>query len=263
MQWNVLLVTAVTVVCMVIAVWGLSVKIRDASIVDIFWGFGFVVIAWVTRATATGNSTRQWILVACTTLWGLRLSAYLFWRNHGKGEDFRYRAMRKKHGAAFAAKSLYTVFLLQGLLMWIVSLPVQTGQMYVSPNGLGAYGVFGVGLFAFGLAFETIGDFQLARFKANPESAGKVMDRGLWGWTRHPNYFGDYCVWWGLFFIAVRGGWGVVPSAIGPMVMSILLTRVSGVPMLEHTMAQRRPGYVEYVARTSPFFPRRPKRAAE
>jgi steroid 5-alpha reductase family enzyme len=258
MEFGVVGACAVAVLVLVVSVWVLSVRLRDASIVDIIWGFGFVVIAWVARATANGVPARQWLLVACTTIWGLRLSAYLFWRNHGKGEDFRYRAMRKKHGEKFAMISLRTVFLTQGFLMLIVSLPVQLGQMPGRPTSLGPLAWVGVALWAVGLAFETIGDAQLARFKAHPDSAGKVMDRGLWSWTRHPNYFGDFCVWWGLFLIAAETRLGLA-SFVGPLAMSVLLIRVSGVPMLEKTIGRRRPGYAEYVDRTSAFFPRPPR----
>jgi steroid 5-alpha reductase family enzyme len=168
--------------------------------------------------------------------------------------------MRKKHGDKFAMISLRTVYLTQGLLMLLVSLPVQFGQMADRPTRLGPLAWIGVALWAVGLAFETIGDLQLARFKAQPDSAGKVMDRGLWSWTRHPNYFGDFCVWWGLFVIAAETRLGLA-SFVGPLIMSVLLIRVSGVPMLEKTIGRRRPGYAEYVERTSGFFPRPPRRA--
>lgn len=261
MQASVFLATALAVLLAVVSLWVVSVRIKDASIVDIFWGLGFVLIAWVTRFVADGDGVRQNVLVLCTTLWGVRLGAYLFWRNHGKGEDYRYRAMRKKHGDRFPIVSLRTVYLTQGLLMWIVSMPLQLGQMKTSPTGLGVVGIIGIAFWAVGLAFESIGDWQLARFKADPASAGKVMDRGLWSWTRHPNYFGDVCVWWGLFLIAVRPGGFTIAAIIGPIVMTGLLLKVSGVPMLERTIGRRRPGYTEYIARTSSFFPRPPKRS--
>ncbi len=262
MQWNVLVATAIAVTALMLFVWALSVKLRDASIVDIVWGLGFVLIAWVSRIFADGDRVRQTTLVICTTLWGVRLGAYLYWRNHGNGEDFRYQAMRRKHGDRFAVVSLYTVFAFQGVMMWVVSLPVQLGQMRPSTAGLGLLGILGIALWSVGIGFETVGDLQLARFKANPASKGQVMDRGLWAWTRHPNYFGDFCVWWGLFLIAARGGSFVYISIVGPIIMSTLLIRVSGVPMLEKTMSKRRPGYAEYAARTSAFFPRPPSKRA-
>lgn len=258
MEASVLLWTVLAVVLLMVSTWTLSLVLKDASIVDIVWGFGFVVVAWVARLTAHGVGSRQNLLVACTTIWGLRLGGYLFWRNHGKGEDFRYRAMRKHYGPRFPLISLLTVFGLQGVLMWTVSMPVQLGQMPNRPS-LGILAFVGAALWLIGVVFETVGDVQLARFKARLDSKGKVMDSGLWAWTRHPNYFGDFCVWWGLFLIAAEtrlGLWG----AIGPIVMSILLLRVSGVAMLEKTITKRRPGYAEYVARTSAFFPRPPRR---
>jgi steroid 5-alpha reductase family enzyme len=259
MQWSVLLASAGAICVLMVSMWVLSVKVRDASIVDIIWGFGFVMVAWVARAVADGNRSRQNLLVFCATLWGLRLAGYLFWRNHGKGEDYRYRAMRKKFGARFPIVSLYSVFGLQGLLMFVVSLPLQLGQMPKRP--LGATAFVGVALWVVGLLFETVGDAQLARFKSDPSSAGQVMDKGLWAWTRHPNYFGDCCVWVGLTLIAVDAGGVAWAGIVGGIAMTILLVRVSGVPMLEKTIGRRRPGYAEYVARTSGFIPRPPRRS--
>jgi steroid 5-alpha reductase family enzyme len=190
-------------------------------------------------------------------VWGLRLAGYLLWRNAGHGEDPRYVAMRRHWGPRFPIISLVTVFALQGVLMWIVSLPVQLAQL--EPGGpIGVLDGLGVLLFAVGLTFESLGDWQLARFKADPKSAGQVMDRGLWRYTRHPNYFGDFCVWWGLFLIALSTPYGPW-SIVGPIVMSFFLMRVSGVPMLERSIGKRRPGYAEYARKTSTFFPRPPR----
>ncbi len=258
MQWSVLGAVAAAICVLMFLTWLLSVKLKDASIVDIIWGFGFVVVAWVSRAVADGNSERQNLLVVCATLWGVRLAGYLYWRNHGKGEDFRYRAMRKKFGERFPVVSLYSVFGLQGVLMFVVSMPLQLGQM--PTRALGATAIIGTLFWIVGLAFETIGDSQLARFKAGPDNAGKVMDKGLWAWTRHPNYFGDCCVWTGLTLIAMDGGGVALASIIGGVAMTVLLVRVSGVPMLEKTIGRRRPGYAEYIARTSSFIPRPPKK---
>lgn len=259
MQWSVLAASAAAICVLMLTMWLVSVKLHDASIVDIVWGFGFVVVAWVSRLVADGNVKRQNLLVVCTTLWGLRLAGYLYWRNHGKGEDFRYRAMRKKFGNRFPVVSLYSVFGLQGVLMFVVSLPLQLGQM--PSRKLGALAFVGVAFWLVGLVFESVGDWQLARFKADPASAGQVMDRGLWAWTRHPNYFGDCCVWIGLTLIAVDAGGVAWAGIVGGVAMAILLVRVSGVPMLEKTIGRRRPGYAEYVARTSSFIPRPPKRS--
>jgi len=213
----------------------------------------------VGRIVGDGNDARQWLITLLTTLWGLRLAGYLAWRNTGHGEDFRYRSMRKRWGSRFPVVSLVTVFGLQGTLMWIVSLGVQLGQADATPD-LGVLALIGVLVYAVGLFFEVIGDAQLTKFKADPNSAGKVMDKGLWRYTRHPNYFGDACVWWGLALIAAEtggGAWGL----IGAAVMSFFLRRVSGVTMLERSLKKRREGYAEYIARTSPFLPRPPKRS--
>lgn len=249
---------AVLIAVVMLATWLLSLALRNASIVDIAWGLGFVGVAWVVRLTVDGNPGRQWLLTGLTTAWGLRLAGYLFWRNHGKGEDFRYRAMRKRWGARFGAVSLVTVFTLQGALMWVVSLPVQLGQARVSPD-LGVVTIIGVVVFGIGLVFESVGDVQLAQFKARPENQGRVMDRGLWRYTRHPNYFGDACVWWGLALIAAETGLGAV-GLIGAGVMNVLLLRVSGVALLEKSLVKRRDGYADYIERTSSFFPLPPKR---
>jgi steroid 5-alpha reductase family enzyme len=258
---SVLLASAGAIVVLMLGTWLLSLAWRDASIVDPVWPLGFVVVAWVTRAVAAGHGdpTRQWVLVAMTTIWGLRLSGYLAWRKHGAPEDPRYQAMRRHFGARFGLISLVTVFALQGTLMWIVSLPVQLGQTERSPE-LGALAFAGIALWLLGVTFESVGDAQLARFKADPASEGQVMDRGLWRYTRHPNYFGDTCVWWGIALVAAETGVGAI-GIVGAVVMTVLLVRVSGVPMLERSMAKRRPGYTEYVARTSAFIPRPPRRA--
>ena len=258
MQWSVLGASAAAICVLMFAMWLVSLKLKDASIVDIIWGFGFVMVAWVARAVADGNAERQNLLVVCTTIWGLRLAGYLFWRNHGKGEDYRYKAMRKKFGNRFPIVSLYSVFGFQGLMMFVVSMPLQLGQM--PKRILGVAAIIGSVFWIVGLAFETIGDSQLARFKADPSNAGKVMDKGLWAWTRHPNYFGDCCVWIGLTLIAMDGGGVALASIVGGVAMTVLLVRVSGVPMLEKTIGRRRPGYAEYIARTSSFIPRPPKK---
>ncbi len=252
------LVVAAGAVAAVMAItWLASLVRRDASLVDRAWGLGFVTVAVAVRVAVDGHATRQWLLVGMTALWGLRLSAYLTWRNWGRGEDFRYQAMRRHHGARFWWLSLVTVFAGQGVLMWVVALPVTLGQVSDQP-GIGALAIVGVVLWALGLAFETVGDAQLARFKADPENAGQVMDRGFWRYTRHPNYFGDACVWWGIALVAAEHGVGAI-GIVGAVVMTVLLRRVSGVPLLERSMAKRRPGYAEYVARTSAFIPRPPK----
>ncbi len=250
-------ITLGVVVALMITVWLVSVVVRDASIVDIVWGLGFVLIA-LLGAFLGAETPRARLVGALTAIWGMRLALHLFQRNRGKGEDYRYRAMRRRWGPRFPVISLVTVFLLQGTLMWIVSLPVQAAQIAITPARLTVVDAVGAALWLTGFAFEMIGDEQLRRFKAGPATDGKVMDRGLWRFTRHPNYFGDATMWWGLGIIAVAtGAWW---SLIGPLVMTVLLLRVSGVPLLERRMVRTRAGYEDYVRRTSAFVPLPSKR---
>jgi steroid 5-alpha reductase family enzyme len=193
------------------------------------------------------------------TVWGLRLSGYLAWRNHGAGEDFRYRAMRAKARASFPFVSLFTVFLLQAAILVVVALPLWAVQRAAVPAAIGPFDVAGIAVFLVGLAFETVGDLQMARFQADRSNRGTVLDRGLWRFTRHPNYFGDAVVWWGLFLpaLSVADAWW---TAIGPILMTVLLMKVSGVALLEKTLAATKPAYRDYVRRTPSFFPGPPKR---
>ncbi|HUH06126.1 MAG TPA: DUF1295 domain-containing protein [Kofleriaceae bacterium] len=237
--------------------WLLATAIRNVSIVDIAWGAGFAAVAGLSLALAPERGPRSIALAVLTAAWGLRLAGYLAWRNLGHGEDRRYQAIRARNEPGFWWKSLYLVFGFQAALIIIVSLPIQVGALHPTITSLPLF-IAGCAAYAIGLFFETVGDFQLARFKRDPASHGQVMDRGLWRYTRHPNYFGDFMVWWGLFAIAVPApthAW----IAIGPVIMTVLLLRVSGVALLESTL-KHRPGYADYIARTSPFFPRPPKR---
>lgn len=250
---NLLLVAALT-----FGLWLVSLWMRDASIVDIFWGFGFVVIAWASYLAAGSGNPRSLLITVLTTVWGLRLTGYLAWRNLGHGEDHRYRAMRERFGSRFPVLSLFIVFWFQALIMWIVAFPIQATAL--GSAQLGFVDAIGVGVWTIGLLFESIGDWQLAKFKSDPSNQGQVMDRGLWRYTRHPNYFGDFMVWWGIFLIAAAAGaWWTVFS---PIAMSSLLMRVSGVTLLERSLKKNRPGYEAYIARTSAFFPRPPKQSA-
>ena len=249
--------SALALVAFMTAAWALSLRLRDASVVDIAWGLNFVIVAWIALAGTEGDSDRSLLLALMTTVWGARLAGYILWRKlrEGGGEDRRYTVMRERH-PNFAIRSLATVFLTQALLAWIVALPL-TGAAGEGGNDLGVLDLAGVVLWAAGLGFEAIGDAQLAGFKRDPANKGRVMDRGLWRYTRHPNYFGDFCVWWGIYLLALSGGaWW---TAIGPAVMSVLLIRVSGKGLTEKLMADR-PGFAEYVAATSGFIPLPPKR---
>ena len=253
-----MLVAAITILCIMVATWLLSLILKNASIVDIVWGLGFAITSWVLAITIDGDSNRQILLAVMVGSWGLRLGGYLAKRNIGHGEDWRYKAMRKKKGARFGLISLVTVFGLQGVLMWVVSLPVMFGNSDATP-GVGPLAVIGVMVWAVGLSFEAVGDWQLVQFKKDPNNAGKVMQTGLWSLTRHPNYFGDALLWWGIGIVGAETGSGVI-GFIGPVVMTVFLLRVSGVPMLERSLMKRREGYAEYAARTSAFIPRPPKR---
>ncbi len=249
--------TAALIAVAMLALWLVSLALVDVSIVDVFWGLGFVMVAHWVRATVGGAPVRAGLVTTLVTLWGVRLAGYLLWRNWGGGEDYRYQAMRRHYGPRFWLVSLAVVFGLQAVLMWSVSLPVQVAIAAPEPATLGALDLLGTFLVLVGVTFETVGDFQLARFKADPASTGRVMDRGLWRYTRHPNYFGDAVVWWGLYCFALATGHPL--AIVGPLVMTYLLTRLSGVPLLEKKLAKTRAGYAEYVARTSSFVPWPPR----
>jgi steroid 5-alpha reductase family enzyme len=252
---------AIAVAALMLSAWLVSLPLRDASIADPVWGPAFVVVALVAALAGGGCPGRRWLLLALTAAWGLRLGAHLTRRKLAdRSEDRRYAEFRARRGSSFAAWSLLGIFGFQGLLVLVVSLPLQVAAG--RGGSLGPAIIPGIALFAVGLVFEAIGDEQLRRFRAEADSADQVMDRGLWRYTRHPNYFGDFCVWWWLWLIALTAGatWW---TAIGPLVMSVLLIRVSGKGMLERDIAQRRPGYADYVRRTSGFVPVPPRRGAK
>ena len=239
-------------------VWALSVRLRDASIADVCWGAGFVLLAWLYCLMSPTLTPRSWLIAALSTLWGLRLSWHILRRNHGLGEDPRYRAMRATHGDAFWWRSLFTVFWLQGAILWVVALPLFVAIRAAQPTALTVVDGLGTALFTVGFGFEVVGDWQLARFKADPASRGQVLDHGLWRFTRHPNYFGDATLWWGFHLIAAAtpGGWLTAPC---PALMTFLLMRVSGVTLLEQGLRASKPAYREYAARTPAFFPWLPR----
>jgi len=238
--------------------WLVSLALKNASIVDIFWGTGFVIAMWVYFAlTPEGFLPRKQLIALLVTLWGLRLSMHILVRNWGKPEDFRYQKWREENGKKWAVKSFFQVFMLQGLLLWVISAPLLAAQYRPLPDRLTVLDGLGVVLWLVGFFFEAAGDAQLARFKANPANKGKVLNRGVWRYTRHPNYFGDTAQWWGYFLIAAAaGGWWTVFS---PVLMTGLLLRVSGVALLEKTL-ETHPGYKEYIESTSPFIPWFPRK---
>ena len=250
----------------VLALWGISTRLRDASFIDAFWAFGMVLMAlasWLHSGPATPRGN---ILLALTAVWGIRLSLHLYTRWRAVGEDPRYkmiigRAMEKK-GWSWNKTALINVFALQAPLLFITCLPTQIGIIASRDStDLGALAFAGTAIAIIGIAFETIGDAQLKSFKADPANHGKVMDRGLWRYTRHPNYFGDFATWWGIWLVAADAGLGVAAaSIIGPLFLSFTLMKWSGGPLLERGMRKTRPGYADYIARTSPFFPWPPKK---
>ncbi|MEO8258877.1 MAG: DUF1295 domain-containing protein [Acidobacteriota bacterium] len=234
-------------------VWMISVRLQDASIADICWGLGFVALAWLYCFLSPALTPRSWLVAALITLWGSRLSLHIFRRHHGHGEDPRYQAMRASHRPAFWWRSLFTVFWLQGAILWFVALPLLVAVRATEP-ALTAIDGLGVLLFVVGFSFEAVGDHQLERFRTEAADRGTVLDRGLWRYTRHPNYFGDATLWWGIYALAAAtpNGWLTVLS---PALMTLLLMRVSGVTLLEDGLKATKPGYRAYIARTPAFFP--------
>ncbi len=259
---EILAFNAALLFALIIGLWLYSVKIGDVSFIDAFWAFGMVILATSTfMQMGSEGSPKQILILGLTAIWGLRLSIHLYtrWREHGI--DPRYARIMggliEKRGWSFAKASLLQVFLLQAPLLFIVCLPAQLGLMDAS-TPIGALAVLGATMAIIGIAFESIGDAQLKAFKANPANKGKVLNSGLWRYTRHPNYFGDCCAWWGIFLIAAETAAGLW-SLPGPVLLTFLLVKWSGVPLLEKGLAKTKPGYADYIARTSSFFPWPPK----
>jgi steroid 5-alpha reductase family enzyme len=247
---------AAAMIALAVGMWLLSVKLRDVSIVDSAWSIFFLLFALVLAWRLGDRSVGTLAMLVLVAAWALRLSIYITWRNHGHGEDRRYQAIRARNQPNFASKSLYLVFLLQAVLAFVIAMPLLPALN--GANGANLVTWLGMAVAAFGLLFETIGDAQMARFKADPASTGQVMDRGLWRYTRHPNYFGESVFWWGVWLASASlgGAWTV----FSPVLMTFLLLRVSGVPLLEADLKQRRPAYAEYLRTTSSFVPWPPKR---
>jgi steroid 5-alpha reductase family enzyme len=239
--------------------WLVSLALRNSSIVDILWGTGFVVAVWVGFAlTPGGCMERKLLLCLLVSIWGLRLSLHILRRNWGKPEDFRYQKWRAESGSRWWWYSYLKVFLLQGLLMWIISAPLLAAHHSPTPDHLTVLDILAVIVWLVGFLFETIGDRQLMCFKANPANRGQLLCTGVWRYTRHPNYFGDAAQWWAFFLIALAaGGWWTIFS---PLLMTFLLVRVSGAALLERTLKDAKPGYAEYIATTSAFIPWFPRR---
>jgi steroid 5-alpha reductase family enzyme len=236
--------------------WLLSFPLRNVSIVDSLWSLMLFSAGVIYSLGCDPRAPRLAFVLWLLALWAGRLALYITARNLGKGEDHRYQAIRARNEPGFQWKSLYLVFWLQAGLAWVISLPLLGAFSSVEPLGvLDAIGAF---LWLVGFVFEAGGDWQLARFKRDPANAGKVMDRGFWRYTRHPNYFGEFCVWWGFWFFALAAGaWWTLP---GPLALSFLLLKVSGVTLLEKDIGNRRPQYADYVLKTNAFFPGPPRK---
>lgn len=254
-DWTVYLPGLVITLLLLLATWITSIFKRDVSIVDSTWSLLFLAMAltYTSPAWLHGDlSPRATLMLVLVTAWALRLSIYISWRNRGESEDRRYQAIRRKHEPGFALKSLYLVFGLQGLLAWFISLPL----LAVATGGttpLGVLDMVAVMIWVTGFSIEALADKQLAAFRARPENRGKVLDSGLWRYSRHPNYFGECAVWWGFYLLAVAaGGWWTFPA---PLLMTLLLLRVSGVTLLEQDISERRPAYSDYVLQTNAFIP--------
>jgi steroid 5-alpha reductase family enzyme len=252
------LLSLAAIMAVAASAWIVSVIRRDVSIVDSLWSLFFLLGLLVYLAAADAVGPRSALVTALVAAWALRLSVYITIRNHGEAEDRRYQAIRRNNEPHFWLKSLYIVFLLQGFLAWVVSLPAIAAVSGQAP--LGPLDFLGLLLWLTGMYFEVVGDYQLARFRASDRAPGAVLDTGLWRYTRHPNYFGEALLWWGIWLIAgAAGGWWTV---FAPVLMTFLLLRVSGVALLEKDIGERRPAYREYVRRTNAFFPGPPRSAA-
>lgn len=254
-----ILQASLIILVLVTLLWFWSVIITNVSIIDLFWGFGFVVVNTFYILRSGEPDTRKILMLILVTIWGLRLSIYLAWRNIGKGEDFRYREFRNKYGPArYWWVSFFQTFILQAVLIMIVSLPLLGVCVSIHSNRLNALDYLGILIWLIGFTFEAGGDLQLSRFKKNPQNKGKVLNTGFWKYTRHPNYFGDSAVWWAyaLFSLAAGSYWEIT----GSIVMTLLIIKVSGVALLEKTLNNTKPEYREYIQKTSSFLPWFPKK---
>lgn len=256
---TVMMINFLAVLAMMLTGWLVSLIYRNVTIVDSLWGLGFVIIAWLTFSMAGGYLGRRLLITLLVTLWGVRLVLHLSWRNWGRGEDPRYANWRQKSGDGFWLVSLFKVFILQAVFLWAISLALQWGQLSGQAPGLVWLDYVGLGIWLVGFFFEAVGDFQLARFKADADQKGRVMDQGLWAYSRHPNYFGESLVWWGIYVIALATpfGWWTILS---PVIITTVLLKMTGVSLMEKAIVHTRPGYRDYIQRTNAFFPWFPKR---
>lgn len=240
--------------------WLLSLALRDAGVADVAWGLGFVAVTWCARALSDAPWTPVGVLsLGLVTCWGLRLALHVFLRGRGQGEDRRYARWREEAGRSWWWRSYFTVFLLQAALLAVIAMPPVLAQVraeVVRPS----LAVVGASLWLVGFAWEAVADYQLLRFKADPDNAGRLLTSGLWRYSRHPNYFGEAVLWWGLWLVAGSLGAGpAVVAVASPLLLTFLLLRVSGVPLLERELKERKPGHAEYVRRTNTFLPGPPR----
>jgi steroid 5-alpha reductase family enzyme len=256
-MWQTALITFLAIQAMMTGAWIISYFIRNVAVIDSFWGLGFVLVAWTALFINGAPVANSAIIVCLISVWGLRLSAYLTWRNWGQEEDARYAAMRKNVGSRFKWTSYITVFTLQAILLWLISMPIQLASLAETAEGPAWVIWLGCIIWLGGFYFEVVGDWQLARFKSKPENKGQVLDQGLWKYTRHPNYFGEFCMCWGIYLISINAGG--IWTFFSPVIMTFLLMKVSGVTLLERDISERRPAYQRYQKNTSAFFPAPPK----
>jgi len=250
------------IVAVMLGLWLVALRLGDVSFIDAVWPMGMLLLALASLPRTEGDTVRKALLVGLCAVWALRLGLHLFRRWRASGADGRYvqivEDQERAHGWSFGKTALLIVFLPQAALAWLTSLPVQLGQVVAEP-GVGVIGWIGAGLAVVGIGFESIGDGQLKAFKADPANKGRVLDTGLWRYTRHPNYFGDACVWWGLWLVAAETGSGLW-SVAGPLFLTFTLTRWSGIGITEKAIHKSRPGYAAYVKRTSAFIPLPPRK---
>ncbi len=255
--------TLLAALAMMVTIWKFSLKDGDASIVDIWWGPGFIVIAATAMIAAPELTGHDLLVTSLVALWGLRLGWHMMVRHSTLGEDYRYRLMREANQANFPSWSLRNIFLIQAFVMWIISLPVQMSIIWSTQYTPGMLTWLGIAMFAVGFVFETLADFQLSRHRFIPENRDRVLDKGLWALSRHPNYFGETLLWWGIYIVCVAAVPQIWWTIAGPVLLTVLLLKVTGVAMLENVArVAQTDAYRDYQKRTSTFFPLPPARDA-
>lgn len=256
------LVALLVTVAAFAVLWRVSLRTGDCSVVDLYWGFGFGVIAWINLALAGNWRTAPVVLACLVTVWSLRLGIHLAIRHsRATEEDPRYAEMRRRNGPGWERRSFWMVFMLQAVVMWLIALPLHLSlaSPTVADDGLPPVAIAGIALFVAGMLVEALADAALARFKRDPRNAGRLLTTGLFAWSRHPNYFGETLLWWGLGLLALSIA-GTPVVLVGPALLTLLLLKVSGIPPLEAHLSSR-DGFADYVARTSPFLPLPPQAA--